>query len=194
MADVVMAPAADMFEMGVQVQILKRGSFYAQRAKKLYEIYKTCESLEAIPEAERVKLERDVFRQPLAEVWEATHQYWEKRDAKQVEKALKDPKHRMALTFRAYLGLSSRWAQTGQSDRKSDYQIWCGPAMGLFNHWVAGTWLEALEQRDVALMGRALLHGAAVLTRAERLAQSGVILPALSDLTQPAEREFLLSL
>jgi PfaD family protein len=194
MADVVMAPAADMFEMGVQVQILKRGSFYAQRSKKLYEVYKTCESLEAIPAEERLKLERDIFRQPIAEVWENTRRYWEARDPKQLEKALKDPKHKMALTFRAYLGLSSRWAQTGQADRKSDYQIWCGPAMGLFNHWVSGTWLEPLANRDVALIGRALMYGAAVLTRAERLAALGVAVPTLSALSQPAERSVLLAL
>ncbi|MBC7882572.1 MAG: PfaD family polyunsaturated fatty acid/polyketide biosynthesis protein [Anaerolineae bacterium] len=194
MSDVVMAPAADMFEMGVQVQILKRGSFYPQRAKKLYEIYKTFDSLATIAPEERVKLERDIFRQPLDEVWANTASYWEKRDPKQLEKALKDGKHQMALTFRAYLGLSSRWAQTGQVDRKSDYQIWCGPSMGSFNSWVAGTWLEPLENRDVAIMGKALMYGAAVLTRAARLAQFGIAVPSLSELSRPAAREFLLGL
>ncbi len=194
MADVVMAPAADMFEMGVQVQVLKRGSFYAQRARKLYEIYKTYDSFEAIPAEERTKLERDIFRQPLEAVWENTANYWQGRDPKQLEKANRDGKHKMALSFRAYLGLSSRWAQTGDSDRKSDYQIWCGPAMGLFNSWVAGTWLEPLENRDVALLGLALLDGAAVLTRAERLASFGLAVPSLSVLTQPAERDVLLQL
>ena len=35
-ADVAMAPAADMFEMGVKVQVLKRGTMFAMRAAKLY--------------------------------------------------------------------------------------------------------------------------------------------------------------
>ncbi|MBC8122871.1 MAG: PfaD family polyunsaturated fatty acid/polyketide biosynthesis protein, partial [Gemmatimonadaceae bacterium] len=194
MADVVMAPAADMFEMGVQVQVLKRGSFYAQRARKLYEVYKTYASLEAIPPEERTKLERDIFRQTLEEVWASTAGYWQQRDPKQLEKAALDGKHKMALAFRAYLGLSSRWAQTGQADRKSDYQIWCGPAMGLFNSWATGTWLETLENRDVTLMGLALMQGAAVITRAERLAQCGVAVPALLELSKPAERDVLLRL
>ena len=38
-ADVAMAPAADMFEMGVKVQVLKRGTMFAQRAAKLYDLY-----------------------------------------------------------------------------------------------------------------------------------------------------------
>jgi trans-AT polyketide synthase, acyltransferase and oxidoreductase domains len=194
MNDVVMAPAADMFEMGVQVQVLKRGSFYPQRGRKLYEIYKTYDSFAAIPADERLKLERDIFRQSLDEVWASTQDYWQKRDPKQVEKALKDGKHQMALAFRAYLGLSSRWAQMGQDDRKSDYQIWCGPAIGLFNRWVAGTWLESLEKRDVALMGLALLHGAATLTRTEQLLANGVSLPPVSDLIKPISRESLLQM
>jgi PfaD family protein len=194
MNDVVMAPAADMFEMGVQVQVLKRGSFYPQRGRKLYEIYKTYDSFAAIPADERLKLERDIFRQSLDEVWASTQDYWQKRDPKQVEKALKDGKHQMALAFRAYLGLSSRWAQMGQEDRKSDYQIWCGPAIGLFNRWVAGTWLESLENRDVALMGLALLHGAATLTRTEQLLANGLSLPPVSDLIKPVSRESLLQM
>ena len=40
-ADVTMAPAADMFEMGVKVQVLKRGTMFAMRAAKLYELYRS---------------------------------------------------------------------------------------------------------------------------------------------------------
>jgi NAD(P)H-dependent flavin oxidoreductase YrpB (nitropropane dioxygenase family) len=39
-ADVIMAPAADMFEMGVKLQVLKRGTMFAMRAAKLYELYR----------------------------------------------------------------------------------------------------------------------------------------------------------
>src|SRR5205807_10045538 len=48
-ADVIMAPAADMFEMGVKVQVLKRGTLFAMRAAKLFELYRTLSGLEAIP-------------------------------------------------------------------------------------------------------------------------------------------------
>ena len=48
-ADIAMAPAADMFEMGVKVQVLKRGTMFAMRAAKLYELYRPHESLDQIP-------------------------------------------------------------------------------------------------------------------------------------------------
>ena len=35
-----MAPAADMFEMGVKLQVLKRGTMFPMRAQKLYELYR----------------------------------------------------------------------------------------------------------------------------------------------------------
>ncbi|MEC8425156.1 MAG: 2-nitropropane dioxygenase, partial [Myxococcota bacterium] len=93
-------------------------------------------------------------------------------------KANKDPKHKMALVFRSYLGLSSKWAIAGQADRRMDYQIWCGPAMGAFNAWVRGSFLEAPEARTVVQVGRNLLEGAAVVTRAQQLRSFGVPIPA----------------
>src|SRR5262249_13062632 len=67
-ADVIMAPAADMFEMGVKVQVLKRGTMFAMRAAKLFELYRAYSSLDAIPAAERVQLEKNVFRLTVEEV------------------------------------------------------------------------------------------------------------------------------
>src|SRR5262249_23947603 len=40
-ADVAMAPAADMFELGVKLQVLSRGTMFAPRAARLYELYLT---------------------------------------------------------------------------------------------------------------------------------------------------------
>jgi len=103
-ADTIMAPAADMFEMGVKVQVLKRGTMFAMRAAKLYEIYRTRAGLNDIPAAERANLEKTVFRATLEEVWAQTYAYFQQRDASQIERAARDPKHQMALVFRWYLG------------------------------------------------------------------------------------------
>ena len=56
--DVIMAPASDMFEMGVELQVLKRGTLFGPRAKKLYEYYQRYKSIDEIPEEERLKLEK----------------------------------------------------------------------------------------------------------------------------------------
>ena len=71
-ADVIMAPAADMFEMGVKVQVLKRGTMFAMRAAKLYELYRAHARLEDLPAAERAALEKNLFRAPLEEIWAQT--------------------------------------------------------------------------------------------------------------------------
>ena len=180
MADVAMAPAADMFEMGVEVQVLRRGSLFAARARKLYEVYRNHPSLEAIPAAERDKLEGTILKASFDDAWTSTRAFWLGRDAAQVERAERDPKHKMALVFRAYLGLSSRWAIDGLEARSSDYQIWCGPAMGAFNRWTAGSFLQPAEQRSVAQVALNLLEGAAVVTRAQQLRSFGLPLPAAS--------------
>lgn len=46
MTDIMMAPAADMFEMGVKLQVLKRGTMFGMRSQKLYEIYENYNSIE----------------------------------------------------------------------------------------------------------------------------------------------------
>ena len=178
LGDVVMAPAADMFEMGVKVQVLQRGTMFGSRAKKLYELYVRHTSLDDLPAEDRLRLERDVFKRPLLDVWEGTRAFFAERDPAEVQKAERDPKHKMALVFRWYLGLSSKWAITGDVDRKLDYQIWCGPAMGAFNAWTRGSFLEKPEARSAPQIALNLLEGAAVITRAHQLRSYGVPVPA----------------
>ncbi len=176
-ADVAMAPAADMFELGVKVQVLKRGTMFVQRAARLYEIYRSSSGLDQIPAAERAHIEKNLFRKPLEDVWEETRAFFHSRDPAQIDRAERDPKHKMALVFRWYLGLSSRWANEGEPTRKLDYQVWCGPAMGAFNEWARGSFLAKRENRRVVTLARNILHGAAVTLRTSGLRAQGVILP-----------------
>jgi hypothetical protein len=84
----------------------------------------------------------------------------------------------MALVFRWYLGMASRWAVTGDADRVQDYQIWCGPAMGSFNDWVTGSYLKNPSNRRVADIAHHLMRGAAFHTRLAQLRLAGVHIPA----------------
>ncbi|MFE2283327.1 PfaD family polyunsaturated fatty acid/polyketide biosynthesis protein [Streptomyces sp. NPDC059443] len=184
-ADVIMAPAADMFELGVKLQVLRRGTLFAQRAGRLYEAYQAYPSLEELPPQLRVKIERDVLRSSIDEVWVQTRQFWQQRDPAEITRAENDPKHRMALVFRWYLGNSSRWAITGDTARRSDYQIWCGPAMGAFNRWTAGSFLAEQANRSVVQIALNLLEGAAVTTRAHQLRTYGVPVSASAFAFKP---------
>lgn len=172
-ADVTMAPAADMFEMGVTVQVLKRGTMFAMRASKLYELYRSHDSIESIPAAEREKLEKTLFLSPIEQIWQQTRSFFLKRDPRQVERAEREPKHRMALLFRWYLGQAAHWAKDGTANRTVDYQVWCGPAMGSFNEWVKGSFLEQPANRRAACVARNILEGAAVISRANLLRFTG---------------------
>ena len=91
----------------------------------------------------------------------------------QVPRAESDAKHKMALVFRWYLGLSSRWANAGEPSRRLDYQVWCGPAMGAFNEWAKGSFLEQPRNRRVVTVAFNILYGAAVLLRLQTLRSQG---------------------
>jgi len=188
-ADIAMAPAADMFEMGVDVQVLKRGTMFSMRAAKLYQLYQQYPSVDAIPAEERARLEKQIFQTSTEEFWAGTKAFWMNRDPSQVERAEKEPRHKMALLFRAYLGQASRWANQGVPERKMDYQVWCGAAMGAFNEWVRGTCLDAPGNRHAAAVGLNILYGAAVLHRANQLRTQGVNLPPAATRIVPRSLE-----
>ena len=186
-ADVIMAPAADMFEMGVTVQVLKRGTMFPMRAARLYELYRSYDSLDELPAAERDKLEKTMFQAPLEDIWRDTRAYFLVRDPSQVERSERDPKHLMALVFRWYLGQAAHWAKDGTEQRRMDYQVWCGPSMGAFNEWAAGSFLEPPEQRKVASVALNILHGAAHLNRANFLRSQGIELRQDDIAPQPLD-------
>jgi len=174
-ADVAMAPAADMFEMGVKVQVLKRGTMFAVRAGRLYDLYRRYDSYETIPGPEKEILKRDFFPEGFSTEWQRTRAFFEQRDPSQIQKAEQNPKHKMALVFRSYLGQSSNWAITGNPSRRMDYQVWCGPAMGAFNQWVRGSFLEQPENRQTVTIAKNLLLGASVITRCNWLRHQGIL-------------------
>jgi trans-AT polyketide synthase, acyltransferase and oxidoreductase domains len=178
LADVIMAPAADMFELGVEVQVLRRGTLFAQRGKKLYDLYRAHASWADVPAATRAQVEKDILRASFDDIWQECVRFWTNREPAQVAQAEADPQHKMALVFRWYLGNSNRWAREGVADRRNDFQIWCGPAIGAFNAWTAGSHLADPARRTVADIGRNLLAGAVRVTRLQLLRSAGVPVPA----------------
>lgn len=187
--DCELAPAADMFEIGADVQVLRRGTMFAARARQLREIYRRCDGIDDIPAAEREAIEARTFRRPLGEVWEDCVRFFSQRDPDQITRADGNSKRKMALIFRWYLGLSSGWSIAGDADRLPDYQIWCGPAMGAFNHWAAGSYLAPARNRHAVDIAAHLMRGAAVAARTAHLRTAGVQLPAAACGYLPAPLE-----
>jgi trans-AT polyketide synthase/acyltransferase/oxidoreductase domain-containing protein len=58
-----------------------------------------------------------------------------------------------------------------------DYQVWTGPAMGAFNLWVKGTYLEAPQNRHVVDVAMQILTGCALLQRVRLLEAQGLVFP-----------------
>ncbi len=165
-ADTVNAPSADMFELGAQVQVLRKGSMYGVRAQKLYNLYKQFDSIDEIPENEKKNIEKTIFHQDFDEIWQDTVKFFKDRSLERIiEQAENNAKKKMMLCFQWYLGQSSKWAIEGNEQRKIDYQVWCGPAMGACNQWLSLTPMARPEGRHVVEMGNFLMKCAAYLQR-----------------------------
>jgi len=173
--DIMMAPAADMFEMGVDLQVVKKNTLFGPRARKLFNYYQKYSTIEEIPDEDRINLEKQIFKMPMEAVWEKCVAFFEERDPAQISRANDDPHKKMALIFRWYLGLSSNWANNGEPDRRLDYQIWCGPAMGAFNEWVKGSFLENYKNRKVVDIAKRIIEGAAYRYRINIIKTQGIL-------------------
>jgi trans-AT polyketide synthase/acyltransferase/oxidoreductase domain-containing protein len=157
------APAGDMFEIGAQVQVLKKSVFFPARANKLYSLYRHHESLDDIPERTRRQLETTFFKKTFDQIWEETRAFFRSSNMEhEVTKAEANPKHKMALVFRWYFAYSTRIAMEGKGDDRVNYQIQTGPALGSFNQWVKGTALEPWTARHVDDIAVRLMDAAAV--------------------------------
>jgi trans-AT polyketide synthase/acyltransferase/oxidoreductase domain-containing protein len=158
------APAGDMFELGAKVQVVRKGVFFPARANKLYDLYRHYNSLDEIDDKTKKQIQDKYFRRSFDEVYAETKAYYSsKAMPEEIEKAERNPKHKMALIFKWYFVHSGRLAMQGSTEQKVDYQIHCGPAMGAFNQWVKGTALENWRNRHVDEIAEKLMHGTAEL-------------------------------
>lgn len=164
--DMDMAPAADMFEMGAKVQVLKKGTLYPMRARHLFEIYNSYESINDIPKNIKEKIEKEYFQKTLEEVWEETKNFFIKiNNLDMLEKAEKSEKKKMALVFRWYLGQSPNWGRRAVLERKQDYQIWAGASLGAFNDWAKNTEFNEPKNRKVVDITERLFSDALILKK-----------------------------
>jgi trans-AT polyketide synthase/acyltransferase/oxidoreductase domain-containing protein len=152
------APAGDMFELGARVQVLKKGLFFPARANKLYELYRKHNSIDEIDEKTRDQIQEKYFKCTFDKVYEDIKAYY---PTEEINKAERNPKHKMALIFRWYFGYSTRLALSGDEKSRVDYQVHCGPALGAFNQWVKGTRFENWKERNVDKIAIKLLNDTA---------------------------------
>ncbi|TCV93444.1 trans-AT polyketide synthase/acyltransferase/oxidoreductase domain-containing protein [Luteibacter rhizovicinus] len=144
------APAGDMFEIGAQVQVMKKSVFFPARANKLLSLYRHYDSLDDIPARTRHQLESTFFKKTFDEIWNETASYFRSVNLDhEIVKADANAKHKMALVFRWYFAYCTRIAMEGKGDDRVNYQIQTGPALGSFNQWVKGTELEQWTKRHV---------------------------------------------
>ena len=105
-ADVAMAPAADMFEMGVKVQVLEaRHALRDAGRQALRALPDPRRAWSDFPPTERASSGEDDLPGPARRRSGSRRRtIFAKRDPSRIERAERDPKQKMALVFRWYLG------------------------------------------------------------------------------------------
>lgn len=162
-SDTAYAPAGDMFELGAVVQVARKGTLFPARAGRLFQVYRQYRSWGEVSQQVRDTIEGEYFGRAFEDVWAETRAYLARRHPDELARAERDERRRMALVFRWYFRHSTDVALVGDEDARVDYQIHCGPAMGAFNRWVAGTDIADWRARDVADIAERLMCATADL-------------------------------
>ena len=125
------------------------------------------------------RIEREIFQRPLADVWDETRGFFAARDPREVERAERDPKHKMALVFRWYIGLASHWAIEGDArDPQDGLPNLVRPRDGRLQPLGARARSSPnVPNRSVVQIALNLLEGAASVTRAQQLRSIGLPVP-----------------
>ena len=177
-ADIAMAPAADMFEMGVKVQVLKRGTMFAMRAAKLYELYRAHDSLEDDPGGGAGDAREDDLPRPAGGDLGADPRRTSRSAIRRRSSAASAiPSTRWPWSS-AGISASRRTGRTRASRRgRSTTRSGAARRWRRSTSGSKGSFLEPPENRRVVTVALNILYGAAVLTRARMLAVQGVDLP-----------------
>ncbi|MBV9992188.1 MAG: ACP S-malonyltransferase [Alphaproteobacteria bacterium] len=154
--EIALAPAEDGFEGGARVLTMAKGVFFPGRANRLHEIWRAHADWSAVDRADQRQIEEKYLRRDFDDV-----------AAELASKglAVENPKARMAEVFKTYLNLSRRWAFAGAADRRLDFQVRTGPALGAFNRWARTGERGSWRNRHVDDIGVLLMRGAERLLR-----------------------------
>lgn len=152
--------AVDFFEFGSRVQVMKKGSLFCAKARRLYELYGQFDSIEEIDDKTKEMLISRYFHKELDIILKEA---LELRPQEYI-----DDKVKLRLLFQWYLIQTQKYTISGNRENLSDFQIYCSSAMGAFNRYVKGTKLERLDNRRVDLIGRMIMDGARELAVKKR--------------------------
>ncbi len=154
------APAGDMFELGAQIQVLKKGVLFPARANRLYGLYKHFSAIEEIDDKTTSLIQESYFSKSFTDVYRETKDFFSQRDPSQIELAERNSKHKMALIFRWYFAHSVTCALNGTESQQANFQVHSGPALGAFNRLVRGTKMESWKHRHVDEIGEFIMEQA----------------------------------
>jgi hypothetical protein len=125
--DTAYAAAGDLAESDARIRVQKKSLLFSVRSRRLQDLYACYESLDQLDTKTRYEPELGYLGRS---VW--TQVYAQRRNAHSSKATGPEPSARkkLALMFGCHFAQSSELAQAGTVERKSDFQINCGPHSG----------------------------------------------------------------
>lgn len=142
--DTEIIPCSNVYEIGIKMQVLKKGMFFASRALKLYEIYNRITKIEDIESNLLVQIQEKYLGKALEEIY---NQMKDNLSSMQRRRAESDSKYKFGLIIQWYYDLSAECAIQCEDGNNMNCMIPLSSAMGRLNEELKNTVREKWEDR-----------------------------------------------
>ncbi len=153
-ADIKTAPCTELFEFGRTISVLNKGSLFANKAKRLYELWKDHKTLENLSTEQHVAL-AEYFPEGIEYAIERSSSTRQLLNSTQTNVASSDSARVWTQLVKYYLQ-----AATNQNDTRPDWCITCGPDIGTLNNWLNKEKLVPWQERHIDQLALQLLSAA----------------------------------
>ncbi len=162
--DTCYVPAGDLFESGARAQVVRKGFYFPARAQKLYDLYRVHSDIDDLSVQDIKQIEKHFFARSMTSVYQ---EIIATKDNHAIKKMNESKKYKMAEIFKWYFDYAQKLSMQGVKQEQDNYQIYCGPALGAFNQWAAGTAFESWQNRQVDKIALSLLEDASAFLKSK---------------------------
>lgn len=155
--DTEMIPTSHVYEIGMKVQVLKKGVFFVARALKLYEIYNRISKIEDIEPKVLAQIQDKYFGKSIDDIYNEIKNDLSDTERKRAEN---ESKFKFGLIIYWYYNYCMDCAIKNENSQNLNCLIPVSSAMGRINQFLENTEYMNWENRHPDILGRLIMSGA----------------------------------
>ena len=153
-------PDLKNMELGIKMNVVRKGLLFPARANKLFDLYKRYNAIDEIEADVIHSIETRIFKKNINTFSKESEKFFSESELKTFNT---NPKSKLLHIIKCYYQVALHDAIEGNENNKINFLIKCNPTMGFFNRWAKGKSIENWIDRDVDKIGIMMLEEASTI-------------------------------